>query len=464
MFGFILLLVLAWVGTTWFIGNKTETWLKEHIQTTQKAYSDIGMEIQFDLLEYQKESFLSSTAKTRLQLKTGNIITDEILKNIPFNSRIQHGPLLFINGMPHLGIASVQSTLDTSRLDPKIRLLVSTLFQENNPLQVQIIHGFDDTVDYRLDIAAIDLKEKEAQLSLDQGIHLSGSINKANLIGTLEGNIGRFTSVENNKSITTSPSSFHIETQGRVANQMLGSIKFSAPLVKLQGMEGFDQPLQFAVDLSTDTHQGNASSLEGSLTVALSKITGVLNISDITFKTVAKEIKTKGLEQIAVIQNDIQALQNSTSTTISPAEQQAILEKINSLPALIAIALQNTLSKDKTQLTLQLDIASKEGASHLDLSSRYVGNGTDINLTTFESADLKAFLQIVNGQFNVVVPKEMLDKLPMPLLTRYIEKGILIETDKQYRANINFENKGIVLNGKSLSPDEFVALFELLPR
>ncbi|MCK5812693.1 MAG: DUF945 family protein [Cocleimonas sp.] len=454
-------LILSWAGSTWFIGNETELLLKDYIKNTKNAYAEMGMETHIDIKGYEK-SFLKSTAKTIFSLNTGDPELDDLFKEVPFNNTISHGPLLWVKGMPRFGTAYIHSTLDIDSLGAETQDILKKLFANKNPLNSNILFGLNETADYDLIIPAIDIKEDVSVFSLKDGIYLSGTGNKNTLMGTVKGTIGKIKINDDGLLIDISASTVDVDMQGMVAGQMLGTTHFEIPSIKIEGEEM--PPTSFSIDFSSNMEQVENKALDGSLKLIASNIKAPIDISTIHLNALFKGYQIKGLEQLVAIQKDLQQLQSGgLSGDMNSEEQEALMNKIQNLPNVMVAAVQNTLKKDKTTLSLNLDIASKQGKALLTIDGRYIGNGADINLEELSTNGLVALLKIIAGKIDFNTPKTMIANTPaaffMPSL---VEQGLIAENDDSYRLNAIFETNSITLNDKAVSVDEFITLLTAL--
>ena len=258
----ILFLIFGWAGSTWFIGNKTESLLTTYLQNTKNAYAKMGMETHVDIKEYKK-SFLKSTAKMVMSLNTGDSAIDELFAELQFNHTISHGPVLFANGSFSFGTAHIHSELDVSSLKPETQAFIKKLFADKNPLTGNITFGFNDSADYELSVPAIEVKEDESQFSLKDGIHLTGTINKTTLMGTANGTIGALHIIDDGLNVNASASTIEIDMQGMVAGQMVGTSHFATPSVKITGDDV--PPVSFGIDLASDTRKAGEEALNGEI-------------------------------------------------------------------------------------------------------------------------------------------------------------------------------------------------------
>ncbi len=454
-------LVLGWAGSTWFVGNETEALLKTYLQNSKKAYAEMGVKSNFEIKDYKK-SFFKSTAATIFSINTGDPIIDAMLKDIRFNNTITHGPLLFVNGKLSFGTAYIHSTLDMEAVETETKELIKEIFADKNPLSSNIIFGFNETADYEIIVPAIKIKEDISELVVKDGIHLSGTVNKNTLTGIMKGTIGEIKINDEGLIINTETASIEVDMQGMVAGQMLGSSHFVTPSVKI---EGESIPIiSFGVELSTNTHKVDNNALDGNIKLSASNIQAPIDISTINFNTSFKGFQIKGLEQLISIQEDLEQLQSDAfNAEMSEEEQEALLIKIQNLPNVMVAAIQNILKKDKTALSIKMDIASKQGNAVLDIESHYIGNGADINLEELTENGLAALLKIITGKIDFNTPKAMLASTPaaffMPSL---MEQGVIAEDKDNYRLNAIFKTDAIVLNNKSMSVDEFGTLLVAL--
>ncbi len=431
------------------------------MQNTKNAYAEMGVETNFHIKNYKK-SFLKSTATTVMSLNTGDPAIDELFGELQFNNSISHGPILFANASPSFGTAHIHSELDVSSLESETQDVIKKLFADKKPLTGNIIFGLNDSADYDLSIPAVNLKEGESELSLKGGIHITGTINKTTLMGTANGTIGALHIIDDDLNVDTSASTIDVDMQGMVAGQMIGTTHFAISSVKITGADV--PPLSFGLDFSSDTRRAGDEALDGDIKVIASKIEAPVDISEIKLSTSFKAFQIKGLEQLAAIQKNVQQLQSSTmSDNMSANEQEALMEELQNLPNIMAVAVQNTLKKEQTELQVKADIASKQGNSLLDINARYIGNGADINLEELVTGGLASVQKILNGNIDFSAPKAMITSTPAAFfLPSLLEQGVITEDSNNFSLKAIFNTDSIDLNGKSMSADDFIELMESL--
>ena len=462
----ILLLILGWAGSTWFIGNKTEELLSTYIQQSEKSYADMGMDAQIKIKDYKK-SFLQSTAKTSFSLKTGDPILDGLLKDIQFNNTITHGPILLADGTPSFGTALIHSTLDMDALAPEAKEFLAKAFADKNPLTSTMTFGLDKTAHYTISIPAVDLplQDGKSSIKLQDGIQLAGIINKDTLMGTLKGTIGGWDILLDGEKFTTSASTIDVNMTGIVAGQMIGTTAFSLPSVNAE-LSSLPEAIKFGIDMVTNTQKSGEKALQGDMSLNLSNIKAPVDVSDINFNSNFKGFQIKGLEQLADAQKELQKLQTSAiNSNISEAEQQALITKLKALPALLTSAVQNTLKKDETHITVKLDISSSQGKALLNADTLYVGNGVDIDIEKIAAGGLAEIMKILEGKFNFSAPKKMINTTPAALMMpMFTENGLIAEDKDKYSISTQFKGDTITLNGKTMTADEFITLMDSLKR
>lgn len=457
-----LLLVFGWTGSTWFIGNETETFLKNYLKNSKNVYAEMGMESNFEIKDYKK-SFWKSTAKTVFSLKTGDPEIDGLFKNLQFNNIITHGPLLWVNGKPSFGTANIYSTLDMESLELETQDVLKNIFADTNPMTVSITFGINDTANYEFIIPTIEIKESdELQFKIEDGIYLSGTVNKNTLIGTAKGTLGTIDVKDSGLLVKTSASTIDIDMQGIIAGQMLGTSRFTTPSIKIEGET--IPSVSFGIEFASDTKKAGEEGLDSSIQLVASDIKAPIEVSSINLSTTLKDIQIKGLEQLATIQKDIQGLQSSGfDSSMSDEEHEALLNKIQNLPNIMVAAIQNSLKQNKTAINIKVDVASQKGNALLDINSHYIGNGADINLEELSTKGLSALLKIMTAKIDFNSPKAMLAGTPAAfLMPSLIEQGVIAEKSDSYHLNAIFKADAMTLNDKPISVDEFAQLLEIL--
>lgn len=457
----LLFLVLGWAGSTWFIGNETETLLKTYLQQTKNASAEMGVETHYDIKEYKK-SFLISTAKTVASLNTGDPLIDTLFKDVQFNHTISHGPILFINGLPRFGTAHFHSTLDLDSLSIETKEIVTKLFADKNPITTHITFGLNDNADYKIIIPALEITEDTSKVSLKEGIQLTGIINKTTLMGTLNGTISALHIDDNGLIIKASASTLNIDMQEIVAGQMIGTSHLSTPSIEITG--GTLPPISLGIELNSDTRKSGENALDSDITLVASDIKTPIDISKVALSTSIKAIQIKGLEQLSAVQKELQQLQSDAiGGKMDDQQQEALLEKMQNLPNIMFAAVQNTLKKDKTNVTIKADITSKQGNSHVDITARYIGNGTDMNLEKLLAGGLDTVLKTINGNINFTAPKTMVASTPAALfLPMLVKQKVITENTDNYSLHALFKSDAITLNDKAMTTAEFSTLLGLL--
>ncbi len=457
----ILFFLFGWAGSTWFIGNETESLLKSYLDNSKKAYAEMGMKANFEIKDYKK-SFLKSTAKTVISFSTGDPELDELFKNIQFNNTITHGPLLWANGKLAFGTAHIHSTLDMEALEAETREILKRIFADKNPLNSHLTFGIDETVDYELVIPEIAIKETMSQLMIKDGISLSGTMDKNTLMGTVKGTVGAIEIKDDGLLVKTALSTLDIDMQGMIAGQMLGTAHFSTPSIKIEGKA--IPPLSFGIELSSDAKKEGDEGLNSAIQLIASNIKAPIDVSTIKFDLTFKELQIKGLEQLAAIQKDLEQLQsNAFNTDMSEEEQDAAMNKLQNLPNIMLSAIQNIFKQDKTAINLKLDIASQQGNALLDINTRYTGNGANFTLEELSTNTLATLLKVIEGKIDFSSPKAMLANTPaMFLMPSLIKEGVIAEDSDSYRLNVLFNKNAITLNNKPISVEEFAQLLNPL--
>ncbi len=457
----ILFLLFGWAGSTWFIGNETESLLKSYLDNSKKTYAEMGMEANFEIKDYDK-SFLKSTAKTVISFSTGDPELDGLFKNIQFNNTITHGPLLWANGKLGFGTAHIHSTLDMEALEPETKKILKRIFADKNPLNSNLTFGINETIDYELMIPRIDIKENMSQLRIKDGIYLSGTMDKSSLIGTVKGTIGAIKINDDGLTLKTAPSTLDIDMQGMIAGQMLGTAHFSTPSIIIKGKAL--PPLSFGIALSSDAKKEGNEALNSAIKLIASHIEAPIDVSTIKFDLRFKELQIKGLEQLAAIQKDLEQLQsNAFNIEMSEEEQDAAMNKLQNLPNIMLTAIQNIFKQDKTAINLKLDIASQQGNALLNIDTRYRGNGADFTLEELSTNTLATLLNVIKGKIDFSSPKAMIANTPaMFLMPSLIKQGVIAEDSDSYRLNVLFNKNAITLNNKSISVDELSQLLGTL--
>ena len=164
----VLVLVLGWLGATWYVGSQAEQLVREEVANLEVLPGQ--KDIILDVLTYHRGLF-SSRAVTCLIIQGDLAAMKEaaaLSGKLCANSTIHHGPLAWTGDSLFIGLAATEEVLDLSVLPPQGKALVDEIFQGQPPLTGSTRYGFDGSVSAKVAVSPARLESPMGKLALDQ--------------------------------------------------------------------------------------------------------------------------------------------------------------------------------------------------------------------------------------------------------------------------------------------------------
>lgn len=437
-------LAAAWGGTSWYVGQQTETTLKQLIEQ-QNQSSSAG--VKQELVSYEKSAF-GAKAITKLTFEMPPL--KEMIGEVQFINDIKNGPI-FANGV---GMARVKTTLDMESLSADKRQPLTTAFDGKPPFEANTLIGFGGGTSYDVTVNPAKFAQDGSSVTFD-GAQLTGDAT-AEMLGKFTLHMGKVEGKEANSQFTVPSADMNGNITGLVAGQALGTFDVKVPQVSVLA-EGTTEPFIFDLNVKTASDIKN-NELEGNVIVQMDNIKGVKDaLSKVQYTVDVKGMNADGLKEIATLQADMQnAVDQMTwnadamETPEGQKKQQELMDKISKTgEQMLNMVFSKVLKTDKSQMHLNFAAESAKGKANADVNLVYAGTGTPdmMQLATYGAND---WAKMVKGKLLLDIDKGILPEGAEMMVTPVVQQGFLVQDGDKFKGELNLAGETVTLNGKQM--------------
>lgn len=458
LFLLLIIAIVALLGATWFVGQKTEEQVRAYIEQSNQLTEG---SVEQNLVSYEATSFMGAKAIT--QFKTGVPDIDDILSNAKLITDIQHGPMILGEDGLAFALSRWDSRLDLDSLDDESRAMLSELFGEQNPLQVKTLLGYDQKARYTLTVPALNVQDEGDAFSI-AGMTVIGESPLDEWKGPATLNVAA-THIKTEGLEATIPAiTGDLNITGRIGSQMLGSSNVKAEGIKITSADLGDISFDAAIESNTDVKD---KQLYGTTTLALNQLVEPTNtIKQASLAINAEGFNTEGIDELTALQNELNNLQQqlmwNMDATESPEGQEKMMEIAGKIQQLSQQVFQTIFDKvliaQKSQIDLKLNLSGDKGTTTLAADVVYAGSDKPITLDSLMMGDadtlFKTFALSIDGK----AEKTMLDENLRMVLSMFVMQGLLQDNAQAYEIKGSLTDGQVVLNGKNMTLEDFIAM------
>ena len=458
----ILVLVVAWLGATFYVGMRAETLVRDEVAGLELIPGQ--NDIVFDVLRYDRGLF-SSRAVACLVIQ-GDLAADEKIGALSGKlcslSTIHHGPLAWTEQGLFAGIAATEAVLDLSELPPEAMALVDEIFQGRPPVTGYSRYGFDGSLTVKVAVAPVELESPMGKVSLEE---LQLDVLRPAVDG-----------YPVNSYLSLKGLDMSSPKMGFAIDAFSGSVDIVAMLggelpladINLTG-KGFrwfqDELPMLAFDL---TLQGNSEdhggTLSGNSGLWLEQVSGPM--VPLPMDSAYLGFDYAGLDKQALVKvhalnremDEIQTrtLMDALSGNAEPDMEQQ-LERIQTLLAeMTQVAAEQLLHPGDSELAVQLLVDHKgERQLTLDSKARYLGlDGKNLptqELMALSEAQIQKMLDV---QVRLDMHESLLPPPYAARLATLAEQGLVRREGEHWRSVISASGETLNLNGEPITSQE----------
>ncbi|WP_300522297.1 DUF945 family protein [Alcanivorax sp.] len=458
----ILVLVVAWLGATFYVGMRAETLVREEVAGLEVIPGQT--DIIFDVFSYDRGLFRSEAV-------TCLIIQGEMASNANLGalsgkicslSTIHHGPFAWTGDGLFVGIAASEEVLDLSGLPAEMAAMVNEIFQGKPPVSGYSRYGFDGSLTMKVAVAPVNLDSPMGKVVLEElqldVLRPSADAYPVNSYLSLQG------------LDVSSPK------MGFAVDSLTGSVDVVAMLggelpladINLTGKQlrwsQGEQPM-LAFDLTLQgTSQDHGETLSGNSRLWLEQIAGPM--VPLPMDSAYLGMEYSGLDKQALVRvhalnremDEIQsqALMGALSGNGEQDMEQQMMRIQTLLAEMTQVAAEQLLHPGDSELALQV-LVDHQGERQLTLDSkaRYLGLDGN-NLSTHELMALSE--TEIQQMLDITVRVDMHDSLVPPpyagRLTALAEQGVVERQGERWRGVINANGGILSLNGEPVSREQ----------
>lgn len=454
-----IVLGLIWAGTSWYVGQQTESVLQQFIDRQNEQTASQGMTQ--EIVSYERGAF---GAKAITKLKMSKPPLNEIVGEVQFMNDIVNGPVFFGGASPvQFGMSRINTRLDMESLDEEKRQWLTTAFEGKQPMESHAVVGFSGNSDYHVTVNPMKLDQDGTTFVMD-GAEMSGS-STADMAGKFDVHVGKLEVKEANSTFTMPSLDATGDITDMVAGQAVGSFDMHAPQVSVQA-EGTTEPFVFDANIKTSSDVKD-DAVEGKLNLVMDSIKGANDaLSKLDYSIEFQGLNIEGLNAINQLQAEMANMQNqmdwNDEAMETPEGQQKMQELMTNISQkseqLIDAIFSKLLKADKSHMHHVLMAESPKGKANADIDLTYTGQGSPgmMELVSYGPND---WAKMMKGKIMLDIDQTMLpegfDMMVMP----YMEQGLVAQDGDRLKTSIELAGDNVTLNGKQMS---FADLLQIL--
>ncbi|MDC9727209.1 MAG: DUF945 family protein [Candidatus Thioglobus sp.] len=446
-----LLLLTGWALSTFLIGEKTQSVIKDYIKQSDKQSRGL-YDVSIRLTSYKK-SFLSANAEIEIDIIDPAIredIAEFVRLPIKSSLTIKHGPVFF-QGNPSIGLANISDTINLSDfiadkykyefskyVDDDIKIISNTKFKFNGDFsnKAEINNIEINNNDLNLKISPIIMMVNG---NLDAGFD---SYKSSMLIEDLTLNMpGNYFNIKDFKFDSNVDELF-----GGFYPLGVGQLKIEE--ITLRTSETNIPPISLSVKANSKAHRKNDRLFDKSEINLV-----ILNPDKLGFKMPMDSINIVG-NFSGILEEDFKSLWNLISISSTMSEDQLM----NRFGEWFNTFLSRSDLDYGVKITSSKD---KKDTGSMDFKLSYIGQkntGESIDQTflNFQANPLDLF----TAELHLLVNKDWLNTLdPVALdgantiISSLIEQGMIRESEADYSVSASYKDQTPIVNGKRFSDE-----------
>jgi uncharacterized protein YdgA (DUF945 family) len=422
-------ILLVYIGICFSLGFVAENSVKEQLAFQEKHASKMnGFKI--EMTNFSRGIFGSHMDVT-IRLAGSEPVWDKMV--LTSHSKIQHGPLLFLNGFS-IGAYASQSTLMLKTDDEEVDKEIKELFGDSIGL-ISANYGFDKTYTGDWTLESIDVTEDAAQIKIDKSvITFSGDYkNMATPNVNSEIAIGTVYIKNETTEITMDPWTGKLDQRYIDAGVPMANMNLGTKKISINSSAGLSATLE---NLTMEQKQQlNDKTMNTLVVIRLDKFSGPLEVNNSFYQVEFNNVP------VAALKNLYEAMGGD----VAPQEQLAKL-----MPALTG------LLADGVELKLGMGSEFMEGKLNGDFNLQYHSNAEGKNLMDLQTPEEMLALFAANLDFSV--SESIVNQTPMaaqmePLVGTYVTKE-----NGTYNLKANLKDTQLVVGTQTIPAEQYMPL------
>lgn len=448
---------VVWAGTSWYVGQQTESTLRQFIEQQNEQTSSQG--VTQEVVSYEKGTF-GAKAVTKLKFTTPPL--SEMFKDIQFVNEIDNGPV-FLAGAPQFGMSRINSRLDMDALDETVRKELEAAFSGKPPFESHAVLGFGGGSTYDVVVNPMKL-DKDGTTIVMEGATLTGD-SAADMTGKFNMQVSKVEIKETSSGFTMPSMQVDGNITGMAAGQALGSFDIKAPQVSIQA-EGATEPFVFDMNVQTNSDIKNDEA-EGTVKFGMANIKGAQDVlSKLDYSLTFQGLAVDGLKEVNRIQTEMTNMQSqidwNAEAMETPEGQQKMQELMTNTSQkaeeMIEVIFTKVLKTDKSRMQHALMAESPKGKLNASIDLTYTGKEPP-KLMEMVSYGPNDWAKMMKGKILLDADKAILPEGTDMMVAPLAEQGLLKQEGEKITAQLELAGENAILNGKQMP---FADLLQLL--
>ena len=424
-------LAIVYIGICFSLGFVAESALKEQIDHHNKNASQLNG-VKLELKKFSRGIFSSHMD---LGVRFQSIDPALQLFSINSHSKIQHGPLLFLNNFA-FGAYATQSTLLIAVGDAEADAKIKSIFGDSIGL-IRANYSFTKTYSGDWTVDAIDVNENGTQVKVDKSVISFAGDFKDRLAANMKGeiNIGAVSVKDATTEMSMDPWTGKVD-QTFVDSVPVANMNLTTNKITVKSSMGTPVALE---NLSIEQKQVvTDKKLNTLVAMRLDKFSGPLEVNNSFYQIEFNNLPLEGMKKVY-------AVMNNPEHQSSPEMQLAAL-----VPALSNILV------DGVQFTLSFGSELMDGKLAGDFNLLYHAAADGKNIMEMESPE--QMLALFSADLNLSVSESIANQTPMaaqlqPLVGTYVtlENGV-------YHLKANLKDTALTVGTQTIPAEQYFPL------
>lgn len=363
----VLLIPAIWLGSTAFIGSKTQNEFNKNIVKINKLYAQHGVE--FNITDYKK-TFFDSVATLRI-----NIVNKELKDSIsklydlqfPINTEyhIEHGPILFQNGFD-FGLSKISQNIEINSLFNKE---MKEQFTKKSQITSQTVVSFSQIANYNVKGESIEMVKGKQKINIEP-FTINGKTDIKNFLGKTKIVIPKISVIEDDKMLMIKSLNVDMDMNELLLDSLtMGTIDFGAKKVHLSDKENGALEFVPTVHIISKRDTEKTFSSKAEMTIDLNDTTAKKSLSDLDKIVLTIDVQGVGTEGMKQYQESIEKIQKKQAEIVidlqkNPSNKEENYQKLaevqQELGTALFSSLKDMLFKDKTLLSYSFKVETKD--------------------------------------------------------------------------------------------------------
>ena len=456
----VLIVPFMWIGSTWFISNKTEQMFEQILAESNQKFASSLPFIKIKKQSFEK-GFRTSTAKSIVFLDTEKINTEPL--SLPLIHTFFHGPLMFTPNGVKTGSSYILTTLNQELLDPEVKEIVSQFFDDKEPITLGLKTGVGSNIEIDLKVSPLlidsemmDSKVKisdksktkltmdaiSSKLSIDsEGNYLEGTMH----FGALKMEHKEYDEVS---IIAMDAAVIEMDIAEMYKGAILdGWFKMDIPKLYYSNNKGAEQSIkELTLMSSAATHKG---SFGGTTELNINKldVATLVKPFELPECTLHMSFGLKGLTRDSVIKliDSSEEMRKIQMSLMGGNNAKQSMDTMNNALNSYVKALGNTIEQGVETNNI-IEITNDTGKSVIKFDLIYADSTKLFDLKT-----IKDLIVALKGQLKINVNKSIIAGTPVQVnINQLLTSNFVVDKGEAYEMLIDLSAGELIVNGNPI--------------